>query len=724
MDTLTGKARGILLRLPHFFAPDTAGPLLLDVVDAAGRALERGETDLYGVLRAHHVQTADNEGAAGYTAPLAQRGDLDRILALYLEALGGTSQLVRVSPAFTARSLDVRRLAALLLEPDYPLRPYLQAALPAETWELLRRWDASNARVAEGEITEGLVMDLLLRRSPLAAYLAGRLDPRARALLDGYAGGDVSPELRAGLAAAFNARVLPDPQLYPRNAASWDALKLPEDVARLKNGIHGAFLRARAAAAGPDEARRTAEALEWAEVVPTPAGDDLVRLNRQLLEAASADARYPWTFAPRRIPAPTAPASAAETRPGLRDVLVDDFNRLLADPALARPENMAPETAEALPALRRRYAGRPEWLNHLLLEQAFPRAVEPGHAPYRDRLLQLIQVLRRGASTRRGIVDVVAANLGLVGDDPEARRARELIEVREYDPRQVTFFSGAVPFWGEVTIVSTNQLPTEAEFRLTMRAAPYAELTNVRLTNVPDVRRAEGAGDASVQWPGRMRAGDRLSLKGSTVLLNGVAPAEALARPVPPLPPGPSRWRFDADVVLAGTPAPGAWPVGRFDEDSGASAIFDRAVLAPQEPAVELEVLSQEYHPGTFTVIIPWNIPGFTDRYDATDHPRTQILGLVQRVKAAGVEGRVSYREAFTEDHAVDVALGMRVGSPDDAESGRFQPGTLLLHDQELVDAFSASSRQSGHEDQDTEDALVLSGVLDATRFDSLNTFA
>lgn len=711
MDTLTGKARGILLRLPHFFAPDTAGPLLLEVVDAVGRSLEQGETDLYGVLRAHHVQTADNEGAAGYTAPPAQRGDLDRILALYLEALGGTSNLVRVSPAFTARSLNVRRLASLLLERDYPLRPYLERALPASTWALLRRWDVSNARVRDGEVTPALVMDLLLGRSPLARYLAGRLDPRARALLHAYAGGEVDPALAHAVAAAFNARVLPDPQLYRRNADSFDALAVPEDVVRLRNGIHAAFLRARAAARGADEARRTEEALEWAEVVPTPPGDDLVRLNRQLLEAASAGAEPAWSFAPRGIPAPTTRSGAAETAVrGLRDVLVDDFNALLGDPALAAPQNLPPETADDLAALRRRYAGRPEWLNRVLLEQAFPRGVESGYAPYRDRLLQLIQVLRRGASTRRGIVDVVAANLGLVGDDPEARRARELIEVREYDPRQVTFFSGTVPFWGEVVVHNTNQLATDAEFRLTMRPAPYAELANVRLT--------ETASGAWVEWPGTLRAGDRLSLTRSAVLLNGIAPSEALARPVPPLPPGSSTWRFEADVVVPGVPpaAAAARPVGRFyDEtrDVGASAIFDRAVLAPEEPAVGLEVVSQEYHPGTFTVRIPWEIPGFTDRFDAADHPRNQILGLVQRVKAAGVQAHVAYWQGFAEDHAVHEALGLRVG------------GALLNETHDLADSpLRATSRQSGREDQDAEDSLVLSGVFDVTRFDTLNSFA
>jgi hypothetical protein len=715
MDTLTGKARGILLRLPHFFAPDTAGPLLLEVVDAVGRGLERGETDLYGVLRAHHVQTADNEGAAGYTAPLAQRGDLDRILALYLEALGGTSQLVRVSPAFTARSLDVRRLAAQLLEPDYPLRAFLQGedGLPEATWELLRRWDPANARVRESEITQGLVMDLLLRRSPLAAYLAGRLDPHARALLDRYAGGAVPAELRSAIADAFNARVLPDPQLYPRNAATFDALALDENVARLRNGIHGGFLRTRAAAAGVEDAARMAEALEWAEVVPVPPGDDLVRLNRQLLEAASG--AHAWAFAPRAIPAPT---TAAESQAvGLRDVLVDDFNALLAEPGLADARNLSPELADALPALRRKYAGRPEWLNRHLLEQSFPRGVESGHAPYRDRLLQLIQVLRRGASTRQGILDVVAANLGLVGDDPEARRARELIEIREYDPHQLTFFRGPVHFGEEIVVPNRNQIPTPAEFRIRMRPAAYAELTNVRLT-MDD--------GTAVEWPGRLRAGDLLSLQGGTARLNGVVSAEGLARAVPSLPLRTSRWRFDAEVVVPGVPPAGAraWPVGHFDQTSDTAGIFDKAVLAPEEPAVELEVLSLEYHPGTFTVVIPWNIPGFTDRFDAADHPRNQILGLVQRVKAAGVEGRVSYRQGFTEDHSVDTALRLRVGAPDTAGSIPLKTGTLLVHDQELDDDFAISSRQSGREDQDAEDSLVLSGVLDVTRFDSLNTFA
>ena len=127
MDTLTGKSRGILLRLPHFFGPAAAGELLHQFVDVFGRSLEQAESDLYQVLRAHHVQTADNEAAPLPGAAGPRRGDLDRIFSLYLEVLGGTSQLVKMSPVLTRRSLDPRRMARTLIEEEeHPLLPYLR----------------------------------------------------------------------------------------------------------------------------------------------------------------------------------------------------------------------------------------------------------------------------------------------------------------------------------------------------------------------------------------------------------------------------------------------------------------------------------------------------------------------------------------------------------------------------------------------------------------------
>ena len=90
--------------------------MLLEFVDLFGHQLDATEADEYRVLRAHHVETADNQGFQGYTAPPAKRGDLDKIFALYLEALGGTALLVKTSPRFTARSLNVRLLAGRFID--------------------------------------------------------------------------------------------------------------------------------------------------------------------------------------------------------------------------------------------------------------------------------------------------------------------------------------------------------------------------------------------------------------------------------------------------------------------------------------------------------------------------------------------------------------------------------------------------------------------------------
>ncbi|HET7462023.1 MAG TPA: hypothetical protein VFJ82_12275 [Longimicrobium sp.] len=784
MDTLTAKARGILLRLPHFYHPDGAGKLLVDVVDGVGTALERAETDLYRVLRSHHVQTADNDATGGFTAPPGERGDLDRILALYLEELGGTSQLVKVSPAFTARSIDTRRLARRLAGRE-PLAVRLRAGFAGATLDLLRRFDPAWAGFRASEILPGLVLELLLapanlaavreplsaagrawldrllapadrpalestepdaevladlwarlpawspeasrvpqgeraRTSPLpyllrvllALQVRERLDPPTRRMLERYDGGEVAPATAAALAHGLNERVLADPQLYPRNRALFDLLAPGQAVLRLRGGVYRDLLRARAGAldaaiaTAPEDERPRLQAerdrigaeLEWADVVPAPPGDDLVRLNRMLLEAAwPFDAtERPWGPAPRDIP------PVAE----VRDALVDELNGVLGDAELADPA-IFPELAGEIATLRTRHGGRTDWLNRTLLEHAWPEAIEPAHAAYRERLLGLIQVLRRGASTRRGIVDVVAANLGILGNDRDARAARELIRIVEYAPERMTFYAGQVEFWGEFEVHNPNPDPAaEAEFRLTVLPGPPAVLANVRLTSLD-------AGE-SVEWPGRLGPGDKLTLRGGTVLLNGIAPPETLSRPVPAVPTGDSLWRFDADVVVRGAEArlDKAWPVGRFDGTTGSEGMFDRAVLAPSGPMLELEVASEKTTPGTFTVAIPWNIPGFTDRFEPQDHPRDQILGLVRRVKAAGVEARVSYHERFREDHAVEVALRLILR------------GRLLAQVHEITDAWSAASRQRGREVHDTADNLVLSGMFDHTRFDSLNTFA
>ncbi|HWK88981.1 MAG TPA: hypothetical protein VNP72_03275, partial [Longimicrobium sp.] len=447
-----------------------------------------------------------------------------------------------------------------------------------------------------------------------------------------------------------------------------------------------------------------------AEPAPVPAGDDLRRLNRMLLETAWAwDARArPWGLRSRRIPLLAlprgAPAPAAGEPPrSVREALVAELNRLLEDPGLAAPERF-PELAEELPALQRRFRGQLAWLNRVLLESAFPRAIERSYKPYRERLLGLIQVLRRGAATPAGILDIVAANLGIVGDGPEVEAARGLIEVQEFDPRQKAFYEGQVGFWEVFSITSDNPGASAPRVQVTVLDRDGIDLANLRLR--------DDRTDHAVLYPGRLHAGDKLLLEGGTVLLNGVAPPAALLGTVPELPRGTSRWKLDADVVVFGEEAGDerGVPVGRFDMPVGAT--FDGAALAPEGPIARVEVFSYRHTPGVFKVVIPWNIPGFTDKFDAEDHPRQQILPLVNRVKAAGVQALVAYREVFTETHDVDEGLRLAVA------------GRLLAETHETADAYRMESRQNAAEDQDQQDALVVNGVFDYTTFDSLNTLA
>lgn len=704
MDTLTGKTRGILLRLPHFYAPEGAGDLLLQFTETFGRALERAETDLYAVLRAHHVQTADNEVTRGFNAPPGERGDLDRILALYLEALGGTAQLVRVSPAFTERSLDARCLARVLSDDtDSRFVVYLQRRLGFATRLLLRRYRVESTSFHADEIRPGFALQLLLAGAdgggrPVAAYLYRRLEPETRALLAGFDGGDaLDPRLRAALAHDLNARVLPDPGLYRRHWRVWEALPLPEAVRRLRSAIFRELLQDATRGATDPLLRRLASELEHAETVPTPPGDDLKRLNRMLLDAAfGRGPERPWGFEPCPVP----------TLGEIRRALVDGFNRLLDDPALWEPRRFTDVPVE-IGALRERFGGDLRWLNRTLLEAALPRAVEPSYAPYRERLLALIGVLRRGASTRQGILDIVAANLGIIGDDTEARRARELIRIEEFAPEQVAFFTGPAEFHQEFRVHNPNREPAAPEIRITMREAAFAQLAAVRLTEV--------ATGQSVLFPGRLRAGDRLVLRGAEALVNGVVQRVRLQPPVPALVPGDSVWRFEADVVVPEDDLgpQRERPVARWDRAVGDTlGTFGEAVLAPDEPVVDVEILSQQYHPGYFRVVMPWNIPGFTDKFAEHDHPREQIRGLVHRAKAAGVRAEVAYRQVFAEEMTPGDRLDFAVvGAP------------LLAEAHDVDEALDVASRQRAREDAGQEDALVLSGLFDTTSFDSLNHF-
>ncbi len=694
----TGKAYGILQRLPHFCDPAEAGPMLLQFVDVFGRRLEQAEADLLHVLRAHHVETADNEGSAGFTAPSGLRGDLDKIFALYLEALGGTSQLIKLNPRFTERTVDTTRFVRLLVdaaEQDSRLRSlvaYLRQAWDADTWTLLEQYRVENAYIAPDEIQPGLARALLTGDSDITAYIRARLTPDVRGMLSDDGGEGALPEpLRQALAQALNETILRDPSLFRRHQAAFRALTLPTSAWALINSLYADVLaRAyRSENHDPERLRLLLDMLDRAEPAPSPFGDDLPRLNRMLLQAAYPydAAQRPWGLRARSIPALVQ----------VRAALVVAFNGLLQVSNLARPERF-PGMEDTIAELREQVGGDVAWLNRRLLEAAFPLEIERYYVPYRERLCSLIDVLRRGASTRQGIVDIVAANLGIVGNDPAARAAKSRIEIEEFQPEPMTFYDGQVTFYQTFAVHNRNPQEEAPEVRVTLLSDTFGgrELCNVRIEDTTSGR--------SVQFSGRIGRNDRLVFQGATVLRNGVRPEVNVIGAVPPLEPGTSTWRFTADIVRD---VDAVQPGGRFDYPA-----FGTTVFIDDAPVVRIEVDGYRYTPGVFTVTIPWHLPGFTDAFDETeDHPRHQILSLVNRVKAAGVEALVAYKQVFEETHDQTVQFAAKLD------------GAALQQTHETRDALEFDSGERRREQHDVADRLILTGYFDYTRFDHLNTF-
>jgi hypothetical protein len=174
------------------------------------------------------------------------------------------------------------------------------------------------------------------------------------------------------------------------------------------------------------------------------------------------------------------------------------------------------------------------------------------------------------------------------------------------------------------------------------------------------------------------------------------------------------KWRFEADVVAEDGQDR---PVGRFEKtnflEASPSERHAGAVFIFDQPAVALEVVSYVRTPGVFTVTIPWHLPGFTDKFAETpDHPRHQILSLLNPVKAAGVQALVAYQQVFSEIHDHWVDLKIELG------------GTGLGQSHDMEDDLEIDSRQTAGETHDVGDGLVLSGCFDYTRYDSQNTFA
>lgn len=335
-------------------------------------------------------------------------------------------------------------------------------------------------------------------------------------------------------------------------------------------------------------------------------------------------------------------------------------------------------------------------------------------ALYRTRIRGLIEVLRRGASTPEGIVAVVAANLGIVGDSDQAVAARQGIRVVEFLPEPASAASFELALFESFAADNPNPVETTPEIRLGLRPDLPVPLLDPRLVNLTT--------GGHVGYHGTLATGDELAFfADGNALKNSIAVTVDGA--VPTLPPGRSEWRFEAQIGLdegrfdhtlfdfATFKEQRVDPVGVFDS---AASPFDLAVFASARPAIDLEMTLLRLTPATFMVRIPWDIPGYTDSFDELGDPaRHQIQYIVDKVKAAGVSAVIAYDKTFAEEHRLDAALTVRRPFAEE-------------HDLQAAD-FDLRSTQypyPGGLEHDLEDHLVTSGAFDLTGFDSLNTFA
>ncbi len=294
------------------------------------------------------------------------------------------------------------------------------------------------------------------------------------------------------------------------------------------------------------------------------------------------------------------------------------------------------------------------------------------YAPYRDRLLALIGVLRRGAATKQGIQDIVAANLGIFSDNPEAQAAKAKIQIEEYLPELISYFFSIHPFSPDPTppaqsalqlpqtfeIVNPNVLPVAPGFKLEVQdiRRPTGEtflppLIHPRFVNLET--------QESFEIPIMLKVGDVLRIQPSgTLLLNGVE--QSIRAIPPPLPLGTSRWSLEFKVgEVVGQYDQTLYDFSRYEQVETPPPLLNRGQAANYGIALNVEIT--KITPGTFRVRIPWDIPGFTDKFsDRQDHPRSQIAAIINRVKAAGVMAVIDYESRYAEDHRMDDRLIIR----------------------------------------------------------------
>ncbi len=697
MPDLRGITYGILKRLHHFLGPDTAGNNFVTFMDILGSRLERAEKDLYEVMASRHVMTADNDGSLGYTAKDEDRGDLDKILAMYLEYLGGTSQLMQMKTGFTINSFDARKTADALVERDTPFIEYMRKIFENENgFKLLSNYNVKNALLKPGDISRAFVLEMILCQISISGYIRKKIEkknPDTINLLYAFSGGELSENLKKALARDINVYILKDSSFFQKNYEELFKNIIQRDF-KIKmlcqSNFNSFFKNEYLKEKDIDKRNMLMKELDGVEKAPSPPGDDIIRLNRMLLDKVYGANLDSWKKA--EIP----------LLKDICEVLKTGFNKALDIPNLYEPEKF-PDIAEDYDFIKERFEKKFQdssvinrWMNRKLLESAFPVEIEKSHVPYRNRFLKLIQIIRQGASTKQGIQDIVAANLGIIEDDAGAKKAKSLIKFEEYLIEDTSFFKGSLGLYQEFESRAVSFMPPE--IRIFMRETPDYE------GKIADIKLIDRESGAYIRFPGAIQTGDTLTIKkDGSVFLNGVIPAEKLEiNPPADSDAEISEWRLEAKLMPK--PDGGIYSLARCDSEE---SVFNESVIGFSYPVVEMEIISYDLTPGAFRLKIPWHIPGYTDKYaENIDHPRHQILSILNKVKASGVMALVSYYQNFKEEHNVSVKLGITA------------QGALFNHSHKIEEDYDAYLLQEIREIDEPRDGSN-SGHFDSSKFDN-----
>ena len=215
--TISGRTASIISRFPHFYPPEDPKSFLPQFLDVFGEILDEVEQDLIRVLKSHFINTADNFGSLGFTA--TQKGDLDKIFALMLAELGGTSQLTTVNPEFQPRDFtQISLLVKELVAQENPLSSYIFTEIKSfeNTENLINKYHVNNSYFSKDfQFHASLIVKLIIREDAFTSYLRDKLSAETKEKLFNYDGSaSVNTDLNLALVKEFNKILREDRNLY------------------------------------------------------------------------------------------------------------------------------------------------------------------------------------------------------------------------------------------------------------------------------------------------------------------------------------------------------------------------------------------------------------------------------------------------------------------------------------------------------------------------------